>query len=246
MSERNGVDVNRLVRCLDLFCCAGGAAMGLHRAGFDVTGVDVNPQPRYPFRFIQGDAMAQDLTGYDFVWASPPCQAYCALNTMPNLREHKKLIPAVREMLEAWGGPYIIENVEGAKRELRDPVMLCGSMFGLESNGYQVRRHRYFESNIPLDVRMTCDHGTHTMGIYGAKVRDIAKEKRHYAKPKETRGKPDGVVLPQAWGFEAMDVPWMNIKEASECIPPAYSEYLGRQVMAHIDTANSTEMSGGQ
>ena len=232
--------MKRLVRCLDLFCCAGGAGMGLHRAGFEVTGVDVNPQPRYPFEFIQGDALAQDLSQYDFVWASPPCQAYCALNTMPNLREHKKLIPAVREMLEAWGGPYIIENVEGAKRELRAPVMLCGSMFGMESNGYQVRRHRYFESNIPLDVPMTCDHGPHTMGIYGAKVRDIAKEKRHYAKPKETRGKPEGVVLPQAWGFEAMDVPWMNIKEASECIPPAYSEYLGRQVMAHIDTANSS------
>ena len=216
--------------------------MGLAIAGFDMTGVDIAPQPRYPFMFVHGDALARDLSGFDFVWASPPCQAYCALNTMPNRREHKKLIPAVRDMLVEWGGAWIIENVEGARRELRDPVMLCGSMFGLESNGYQVRRHRYFESNIKLDVPMSCNHGPRTMGIYGGKVRDIAEEKRHYAKPKETRGKPFGVVLPQAWGLEAMGVPWMNIREASECIPPAYSEYLGRQVMAHI---RETESDGG-
>ena len=230
-------------RCLDLFCCAGGAAVGLHRAGFNIVGVDREPQPRYPFPFVQGDALAQDLSGFDFVWASPPCQAYCALNTMPNLREHKKLIPAVRDKLQEWGGPYIIENVEGAKRELIDPVMLCGSMFSLESHGYQVRRHRYFESNVDICVSMTCSHGPRTMGIYGAKIRDIAKEKRHYAKPKETRGKPVGVVLPQSWGFEAMQVPWMNIKEASQCIPPAYSEYLGRQVMRWLDShPSSTEL----
>ncbi|MBU1567756.1 MAG: DNA cytosine methyltransferase [Proteobacteria bacterium] len=223
-----------MFKCLDLFCCAGGAAMGLHRAGFEVTGVDVNQQPRYPFEFILGDALAQDLSGYDFVWASPPCQAYCALNTMPNRREHEKLIPAVRALLKEWGGPWIIENVAGARRELIDPVMLCGSMFDLESNGYQVRRHRYFESNVKLNVPMGCNHGALTMGIYGAKVRDIAKEKRHYSKPKETRGKPYGVVLPQSWGFEAMGVDWMNIKEASECIPPAFSEFLGRQVISHL------------
>jgi DNA (cytosine-5)-methyltransferase 1 len=219
------------VQCLDLFCGAGGASTGLHRAGFEVTGVDIKPQPNYPFRFVLGDALTQNLGQYDFVWASPPCQAYCALNTMPNLRKHEKLIPAVRDMLEEWGGHWIIENVGGAKRELRNPVMLCGSMFGLENNGYQVRRHRYFESNVQLDVPMSCNHGPRTMGIYGAKVRDIAKEKRHYAKPKETRGRPVGVTLPQAWGLEAMGVPWMTMKEASECIPPVYSEYLGRQVI---------------
>lgn len=219
---------------VDLFCGAGGAGMGLSRAGFDVFGVDNKPQPRYPFTFIQGDALEQDLSQYDFVWASPPCQAYSALKTMPNRRKHEKLIPMVREMLEVWGGPWIIENVEGAKRELRDPVMLCGSMFGLESNGYQIRRHRYFESNIPLNVPMTCVHGRSTMGVYGDKVRDIAKEKKHYAKPKDTRGGPTGVVLPQTWGLEAMDVGWMNIKEASQCIPPAYAEFLGKQVIAYL------------
>ena len=229
-----------VVRCLDLFCCAGGAAMGLHRAGFDVTGVDIAPQPRYPFKFVQGDSLAQDLTGYDFVWASPPCQGYCALKTMPNRREHPKLIEEVRDMLTAWGGPWIIENVEGAKNELRNPVMLCGSMFGLESNGFQLRRHRYLESNVPLTAPGPCRHARRTLGVFGAKVRDIAQEKRHYAQPKETRGKPVGVVLPQAWGFEAMGCDWMKIDEASEAIPPAYSEHLGRQVMAWIGTANPT------
>ncbi len=223
-----------MLKVLDLFCCAGGAAMGMCRAGFNITGVDINPQPRYPFRFIQGNALDQKLDDFDFVWASPPCQAYCALNTMPNRREHQKLIPIVRKMLIEWGGFYIIENVEGAKKELINPVMLCGSMFGLESNGYQVRRHRYFESNIPLKVPLECNHGALTMGIYGAKVRDIAKEKRHYSKPKEVRGKPEGVVLPQLWGLSAMGVEWMNIKEASESIPPAYSEFLMRQVASYL------------
>uniref|UniRef100_A0A6M3IIR5 Putative methyltransferase n=1 Tax=viral metagenome TaxID=1070528 RepID=A0A6M3IIR5_9ZZZZ len=217
------------MRLLDLFCGAGGVAMGYHQAGFEVVGVDINPQPRFPFEFHQADALDFPLNGFDIIHASPPCQAYCALKTMPNLRKHEKLIPAVRYMLETWGGAWVIENVEGAKRELRDPIMLCGSMFGLCSNGYQVRRHRYFESNFPINVPISCAHGTRTMGIYGAKVRDIAKEKRHYAKPKETRGKPTGVVLPQKWGLEAMGVEWMNIKEASQSIPPAYTQYIGEQ-----------------
>lgn len=230
------VAIDMVVRCLDLFCGAGGAAYGLRCAGFCVLGVDVNPQPRYAgCRFIQGDALAQDLTGYDFVWASPPCQGYSALKTMPNRREHPKLIGEVRDMLAAWGGSWIIENVEGAKNELRNPVMLCGSMFGLESNGFQLRRHRYFESNVPLSAPGPCRHSPKTMGVYGAKVRDVAQEKRHYAKDKATRGKPVGVLLPQAWGFEAMGCGWMKIREASEAIPPAYSEHLGRQVMAWQD-----------
>lgn len=218
-------------KALDLFCCAGGAAMGLYRAGYDVTGVDIKPQPRYPFRFVQGDAMAQDLSGYDFVWASPPCQGYSALKTMRNAKKHPKLIDQVRAKLTAWGGPWIIENVEGAKYELKNALMLCGSMFGLESNGFQLRRHRYFESNVMILAPGECQHAPKTLGVYGAKVRDIAQEKRHYGKPKDTRGNPVGVVLPQAWGFEAMGVDWMNIDEASEAIPPAYAEYLARQIL---------------
>ena len=142
-----------MVRCLDLFCGAGGAGMGLHRAGFDVTGVDILPQPRYPFRFIMGDALAQDLTGFDFVWASPPCQAHTAMQHIrKNAHAHPDLIPAVRAKLESWGGPWVIENVKGAP--LRNAVMLCGAMFGL-----RIAKHRYFETSFDLPFLLPpCNH----------------------------------------------------------------------------------------
>src|ERR1041384_7597678 len=101
-------------RALDLFCGAGGAAMGLYRAGFEVTGVDLKPQPSYPFRFIQADALTFPLAGYDFIWASPPCQAHTAMRTMPDAKKHPDLIPATRDLLRRSGLPYVIENVEGA------------------------------------------------------------------------------------------------------------------------------------
>lgn len=241
MQVRN---TRKKLKCLDLFCGAGGASTGLHHAGFEVTGVDIKPQPRYPFRFIQGDALVQDLSPYDFVWASPPCQAYSSLRHMVNSRSHEKLIPVVRNLLEAWGGgPWVIENVGGARYELQHPIMLCGSMFGLSSHGYQVQRHRYFESNVSVTTPGICVHSQPTMGIYGAKVRDAAKEKQHYAKPKATRGTPSGVCLPNTWGLEAMGVTWMNMREASESIPPVYSEHIGRQVIAACE---SRAYRGGQ
>ncbi|MGC2230600.1 MAG: hypothetical protein WBA09_03785, partial [Candidatus Acidiferrum sp.] len=170
-----------------------------------------------------------DLTGFDFVWASPPCQHYTALNTMTNRRPHPDLVGAVREKLKASGIPYAIENVFGAP--LIFPTLLCGSFFGLESHGFQLRRHRYFETSFPMLNGHHCDHKEKTMGVYGQKVRDIAQEKRHYQKDKETRGAPIGVVLPQEWGREAMGIDWMNMQELSEAIPPAYSEYIARRFL---------------
>ena len=123
-----------IVRCLDLFCCEGGAGMGYHLAGMEVTGVDIAKQPRYPFAFAQADALEflrEFGDEFDFIHASPPCQGYSHLTPAANRGDHAKLIPAVRELLEASGKPWVIENVQGARRELRDPVMLCGSMFGL-------------------------------------------------------------------------------------------------------------------
>lgn len=222
-------------RALDLFCGAGGAAMGLHRAGFDVVGVDIKPQPRYPFPFVRADAMAPPmrLSDFDLVWASPPCQGYSTLKVMANAKSHPLLVDDMREMLSASGQLWVIENVAGAP--IRNPLMLCGSSFGLGSNGFQLRRHRFFESNFFV-MGPECSHATRTLGVFGQKVRDIAAEKRHYAKDSATRGKPLGVVLPQSWGREAMGVDWMNMQELSESIPPAYSEHIGRyalMAMAH-------------
>lgn len=139
---------------LDLFCGAGGASMGLHRAGFHVTGVDIRPQPRYPFRLWQGDALLirHKLRSFDFIWASPPCQAFTAYKRRPNhVADRDDLIPMVRELLIESGKPFVIENVPGAP--LENPITLCGSMFGLD-----VRRHRLFEASFPILVP-GCQHG---------------------------------------------------------------------------------------
>lgn len=225
---------NSGMRLLDLFCGAGGAAMGYHRAGFEVVGVDIKPQKNYPFEFLQADALTYPLEGFDVIHASPPCQAYSALKTMKNLRAgHPELVGPVRSMLEESRLLWVIENVFGSP--LVEPVMLCGSHFGLSSDsGYELRRHRYFESNIPLEVSMTCNHRGQTAGVYGSKVRDIAKEKRHYAQPKETRGRPEGVVLPHKVAHQVMGIDWMTIGELGQAIPPAYTEHIGQQLMAKL------------
>ena len=201
---------------LDLFCGAGGAAYGLRCAGFCVLGVDVNPQPRYAgCRFIQGDALAQDLTGYDFVWASPPCQGYSHLTPVANRGDHAKLIPAVRELLEASGKPWVIENVQGARHELRNPVMLCGSMFGLRT-----RRHRWFECSFTLTAPKPCDH--HEMPLLVTTASKASRAKRHALgmKPKTVAN------APAAYGVD-----WMTCDGLKECIPPAYTEWIGREFL---------------
>lgn len=223
-------------RLLDLFCGAGGAAVGYYRAGFDeIVGVDIKPMPRFPFLFIQANALeyvAAHGDEFDVIHASPPCQRYCALKTMPNLRrDHPDLIAPVRGALNTTHRPYIIENVFGAP--LENPIMLCGSFFGLSGGGYSLRRHRYFEISPTMGPHSrSCAHKSPTVGIYGCKVRDIAREKQHYSKPRETRGSPDGIVLPQSFGFDAMGIDWMNMKELSEAIPPAYTEWIGGQLLA--------------
>jgi DNA (cytosine-5)-methyltransferase 1 len=139
---------------LDLFCGAGGASMGLHRAGFEVVGVDLHPKPLYPFRFVQGDALSLSvdfLKDFRFVWASPPCQAFTAYKRRPgHVKPVVSLIPQTRALLRKAGVPYVIENVPGAP--LEDPITLCGSMFNLD-----VRRHRIFECSFPV-VPPSCNH----------------------------------------------------------------------------------------
>ena len=131
-------------RALDLFCCAGGASEGLRRAGFEVVGVDIEPQPHYPFEFHQADALTFPLDGFDFIWASPPCQAYTLCQRIQK-NEHPDLVAPIRERLHANGAPYCIENVPGAP--LVEPIELCGTMFGLRT--YQVSGNAGLYMGIP-------------------------------------------------------------------------------------------------
>ena len=218
------------MRALDLFSGAGGAAMGLHRAGFDVTGIDIRPQPRYPFRFIQADALKPpvDLRKFDFIWASPPCQAHTTLKVMWNAREHEDLIPATRAMLEASGVPWVMENVPGST--LGDGFWLCGSMFGLGVTVYdgwrQLRRHRWFESPFIRPLLPPCAHSGGTIGLYG----DHARDRRRKPGVRD-RGTdfPDSDKL--ELGRNAMEMPWADWHGISQAIPPAYSEFIARQFL---------------
>jgi DNA (cytosine-5)-methyltransferase 1 len=222
---------------LDLFCGAGGVSMGLHRAGFDVIGVDLFRQPRYPFPFVQGDALRPpfDLRRFDLIWASPPCQAHTALKSMHNARRHADLIPVTRAMLRASGRPYVIENVPGAP--LINPTRLCGSMFGLGVDDAELRRHRIFETSFPV-LPLRCRHGergANVLGVYGGHARNRRRTIGVYgegcrdSRRKSDRGAADFSI---AQGREAMDIDWMTTAELSQAIPPDYAEYLGLMALA--------------
>ena len=166
--------------CIDLFCGAGGATKGLQRAGFHVTGVDINPQPHYcGDDFHEADALKFPLEGYDFIWASPPCQAFTKLRFMPDAKKHSNLIPETRARLISAGVPYCIENVEDAPLgESGYLIMLCGTMFGLgtKDGRAELRRHRLFETSFSIPLRPACQHGTAPLGVYGGHVRDRCRK----------------------------------------------------------------------
>lgn len=225
-------------RLLDLFCGAGGAAMGYHRAGFEVVGVDIKPQPDYPFRFIQADVMqytgdALDSDGtwvFDAIHASPPCQGYSPHVTSDGKwdrtkgKDEARLIAAVRGLCEESGLPYVIENVVGARRELRGPLLLCGTMFGLP-----IPRHRLFESPF--------------LGAWDAPLhpdcRGVAAryaDKRGWDRRDMTvTGKGRNAGTSERW-MEVMGIDWhMSQHQLREAIPPAYTEWIGRQLIAYLD-----------
>lgn len=213
-------------RLLDLFCCAGGAGVGYDRAGLEVVGVDLSPQPNYPFEFIEADALKlhrEFLASFDAVHASPPCQSYSDLaKRNQNAHMWPRLVEPVRKMLRLLGVPYIIENVEGAP--LLEPVVLCGTMFA----NLRVIRHRLFESNISLEVP---DHGPHPL------VFTHDKRKAHYGKLDQDVSfvqVTGGGNCTIANAKDAMGIDWMTKNELNEAIPPAYTEYLGRQVMDRL------------
>lgn len=202
--------------------------MGLHRAGFEVVGVDIKPQPNYPFEFHQADALTFPLDGFDFIWASPPCQGYTALRHAPGTRGAPMLIHHVRHRMPA-NVPWVIENVEEAKRDMRKPVVLCGSMFGLEAQGCRLQRHRLFESNFPL-FAPECQHDERpVIGVYGGHSRKRAAS----AGGRGTKDVWEGGHKTAA--SEALGIDWMTLNEMSESIPPAYAEFIGRAAIRHIE-----------
>lgn len=210
-------------RLLDLFCCEGGAAMGYHRAGFDVVGVDQYPQPLYPFEFVQADALSvvDMLPNFDAVHASPPCQ-YWSTSTASTGHpdDHPDLIRPVAAMLHTSGLPYVIENVIGSP--LRRDVMLCGTMFGL-----QVYRHRVFELGGWFTLsNMTCRHrpDVPTIDVTG------------HAGGRQQTVRPGFPIkyYDADHAREVMGMPWASGYGCTQAIPPAYTEWIGSQLLDAI------------
>ena len=226
--------MKRKPRLLDLFCGAGGCAMGYARAGFEVVGVDLFPQPRYPFPFIQADALTfldtGDLTHFDALHASPPCQEYSSTRHLrkalyPHIPAADKLIGPVRARFEQSGLPWVIENV--AHSPLPDALELCGSMFGLP-----IRRHRWFASSLLLFAPRPCQHTDGFYNAVGGKVRGygMLATNQTYRDAKGSTRKREGYYSLSV-GRRAMGIEWMTLKELSQAIPPAYTEWIGQQMM---------------
>lgn len=227
------------MRLLDLFCGAGGAAVGYHRAGFDeIVGIDIHPQPRYPFEFIQADAMTFPLESFDAIHASPPCQGYSIMRNLPWLRdkEYPMLIEPIEQRLRESGSHWVIENVMGAKLPAN---WLCGGMFGLP-----FFRHRYFHSSF---YWLQPGHPEHARSIrrgrhLGGRAREIVAHVSPSGRPqgmnswfKANGARRVGAAVGHAAGIglarEAMGVHWMRREEVTQAIPPAYTEWIGRRLL---------------
>lgn len=238
------------MRLLDLFCCAGGAGMGYHRAGLDVFGVDLEPQPRYPFPFHQGDVLevlATLLTGgrvdfthpdgrvewlaladFDVVHASPPCQLF-SISANAHGTENVDLLTPTRPLLEQTGLPFIIENVVGAP--LREPVLLCATMFGLRAPDVdgvvlQLQRHRLFETSFPILLAPSpCAHDGSPVAGHGGSRHEKPEHRDNPAR----RGGYTPALHVRA---QIMGIDWMRSEhELNQAIPPAYTEWLGQQAL---------------
>ena len=237
---------------LDLFSGGGGAAMGYHRAGFEVVGVDIEPQPNYPFEFIREDAMSFPLEGYDAIHASPPCQRWTrGQNARGQADKHPDLLTPIRQRLQETETPWVIENVPGAP--MRDPLMLCGTMFGMKlfsdgerayeedeatenasTTAFELRRHRWFEASFHLDDFWPITEYQQNAGIspgyrWGGRC-------KHRLAPAPVYGHGAGkdFYLRHGRGIAAwerkslMQIDWMTGQnELSEAIPPVFTEHIG-------------------
>lgn len=231
---------------IDLCCGAGGMSMGLWQAGFEVVGVDINPQPNYPFQFVQADALLIDPSWLaetaNVVSLAPPCQLYSQLRSLSGY-DYPDLIGPLRDIALSSGLPYILENVMGAAPNLVNPQMLCGSYFGL-----RVRRHRLIESNVQV-CGTTCDHEWQDyLPCYKVKV-GYERDRRGY---KETGVMPvyglnsinrlvseDDLLQASV----AMGIHWMTKPELNEAIPPAYGRHIGKQLLAYLWNTRNQDRS---
>lgn len=208
-------------RALDLFCGGGGASVGLHRAGYEVIGVDHVDQPQYPFKFIKANALEYPIENFDLVWASPPCQAFSSATR--NKENYENLIPETRARLEQSKIPYVIENVPGAP--LLFPTLLCGAMFDLG-----VIRHRIFETSFSV---VCPPHQKHKGSLVTGEYITVAGNGGVPAwtlKERERRGMErhrEGEMHLETWR-KAMGIDWLDLKPLTQAIPPVYSEYLAR------------------
>lgn len=226
-------------RLLDLLCCEGGAGMGYHRAGFDVTGVDLDGRfaKRYPFTFIQADALMYVRAHgreFDAIHASPPCQRYSHGTVAGHADKHPDLVGATRDALIEVGVPWVIENVPRAP--LIDPVVLCGSMFDLtaiDDDGEKVRleRHRLFKSSFPLEAPKADFHDPDVWvaGSYGGARRD--KHEARYVRK-------GGYVPAKHVQEKLLGIDWMTQHGLYQSLPPVYTEHVGHYLMAAIKKEN--------
>lgn len=206
-----------MARMLDLFCGEGGAGYGYYLAGFDVVGVDINPQPRYPFEFQQADALTFALDDFDVIHASPPCQHYSVTHTRNPHLTYPRLLEMVRERLVASDRPWVLENV--VRAPMWQGVKLCGSMFNLP-----IQRHRLFDSSHWLYPPRPCHHGGLCLDITGEKV-------RHWRSRNANGFRTESIHLGVDVGRAAMGMPWASLRGLCEAIPPAYTEWIGKQLM---------------
>ncbi|HZU00874.1 MAG TPA: DNA cytosine methyltransferase [Ktedonobacteraceae bacterium] len=223
----------RKPRLLDLFCGAGGCAKGYADAGFEVIGVDNRPQKNYPYEFHLADALefldTADLSSFSAIHASPPCPRYTSITALSgNRNKHPDLVAIVRKKLQMTGKPYVIENVTGAPFE--QGVMLCGSMFDL-----RIRRHRCFESNLLIMAPGPCRHHGEIMSIHGAHTRDYSGKVLVINENWQQSRKWRPINVPKERGMEAMGITWaMTQDELSNAIPPAYTKWIGRQLLEYL------------
>jgi DNA (cytosine-5)-methyltransferase 1 len=237
-------------RILDLFCGAGGSAMGYRRAGFEVSGVDNVPQPRYPFEFncldaltMLRDAIATNLferARIDAIHASPPCQAYSVTKSLVKTQDQEqvypKLIGPVRELCKQIGVPYVIENVVGARADMQDPIQMCGSSVGRftfwKEREVYLQRHRLFECSFPVE-QLPCAHvkgGYRAVTVAGHGRMGIDGRNDVFAGAGYEELKRD-----------VMGIDWMNRNELGEAIPPAYTEHVGKYLIKHLDSTSNHE-----